>query len=415
MNDAVTKRDIQALQKLEKSELCATNKWGCTVLHYLAGKHDLDLLLVCVWLGADQTIVDKSGKRYIEYLQQWEVDYLNLRMDAWSKRKLYINTFYEQFERYYPQAFYLDCKPLLHNLWDHVDLKQFNKILSSGTDLSHPSLCNCRPPEDYAIAMAKYGWLPSYNDLSDAVKAEIDCYYPSTIWNGEQYQQPTTVKLVGNAKFGTIGRTIVCISDTHWRHNSIHVPGGDILVCAGDVCMPWHKDLHQFLYWLGKQTHTYKILVAGNHDKLIQNNREHYLAMCKRLGIIYLEDTGVELFGLRFWGSPWTPIRPRNKNNAFTLPRPELMKKWNKIPSSIDVLITHCPPYNIGDCNTGFYKVLSNQSGDYGLLKTVARLKKLKLHVFGHQHYGRGIYQGSQGTYFCNAAIPEKPAVHVFT
>ena len=60
---------------------------------------------------------------------------------------------------------------------------------------------------------------------------------------------------------------IVCISDTHERHEEIAVPPGDILIHAGD--MTWQgerKPIEDFNAWLGTLPHRHKIVVAGNHD-----------------------------------------------------------------------------------------------------------------------------------------------------
>ena len=90
------------------------------------------------------------------------------------------------------------------------------------------------------------------------------------------------------------------------------------------------------------------------------------------------------------------------------------MMKWNLIPNDTDILITHCPPYGIGDCNTDFYKGQPYQGGDFGLYKTINRLSHLKIHAFGHQHFGRGLYRGSNGVYFINSAIAEQGSAYVF-
>ena len=62
---------------------------------------------------------------------------------------------------------------------------------------------------------------------------------------------------------------------------------------------------------------------------------------------LYLEDSGIEIDGVRFWGSPWTP---NFMDWAFMLDRDELLyQKWKAIPEHTDVLITHGPPKGIGD------------------------------------------------------------------
>ena len=59
-------------------------------------------------------------------------------------------------------------------------------------------------------------------------------------------------------------------------------------------------------------------------------------------GVHYLEDSGVEIAGTRWWGSPW---QPEFNSWAFNLPRGEpLSEKWALIPDDVDVLVTHSPP-----------------------------------------------------------------------
>jgi Icc-related predicted phosphoesterase len=102
---------------------------------------------------------------------------------------------------------------------------------------------------------------------------------------------------------------------------------------------------------------------------------------------IYLEDSGVEIEGVRFWGSPWTPTF---MDWAFMLERGEpLHQKWQLIPEDTDVLVTHGPPHKIGDeVNLGF-KCRNVSCVD--LLDRVLKLP-LKAHAFGHIHEGYGEY-----------------------
>ena len=398
-------------QNLKLTEIDTLNR---TILHKLALDHDLDFLFVCICLGCDQKVRDARGKIFSDYLLEWEYDYIKRRHSAWLIGKAWINVYQESFVSYIPHGYSLNGTPMLSLVWENeLGVDSLRKILDSGVDLDNVHIRNAVPTQEYKQVLAEYGWVPT-EDLA-TVQKEVDTYYPPEVWDPVERDAQITVKPIGEPEFGSIGKTLVCISDTHWEHRRLHVPGGEFLICSGDLCMPWHKDLADYLLWMGSQTHPYKILVAGNHDKLIQNNKTKYLKICQEQGIIYLEDCGVEIEGIKLWGSPWTPKRPRNKNNAFTLPRKDLMEKWNLIPADTDVLITHCPPYGIGDCNTNFYKGPPYQGGDFGLRKTINRLHNLKVHAFGHQHFGRGLYKSDTGVYFANSAIAHQAAAYVFT
>ncbi len=412
MFNAAVNADFKALSSIDKKKLSDTNEHGQTILHIIASNHKSDLLVAGILLGCDQGIVDHTGKRFTDYLELWEHDRIRQLYNAWEARKLRIDVYRDNFEHYFPQEDSLTGYPAARII---LGIDALKKILGTGIDLDDCYLCNVRCPQEYKTVLATHGWVPVKPTERESVQTEIDTFYPPKLWGSKQREQQFSVTPVGYVPRGIVDKTLVCISDTHWAHRKLHVPGGDVLICAGDICMPWINDLHDFIIWLGRQAHPHKILVAGNHDKLIQKNRDHYIELCKNNGIIYLEDSGVELYGIKFWGSPWTSSRQRNKNNAFTLSRSELMIKWNMIPSDTQVLITHCPPYGVGDLNTDYYKVAMYQSGDFGLRKTINRLSALKLHVFGHQHYGRGLYKGSNGVYFANCALVNNSVAYTFS
>jgi predicted phosphohydrolase len=100
---------------------------------------------------------------------------------------------------------------------------------------------------------------------------------------------------------------IVCVSDTHGYHELTRVPGGDVLVHAGDVCRHGGlEDVDDFNRWLGKLPHRHKIVICGNHDWCFQEKPAE--ARARLTNAIYLEDSGCEIEGLTFYGSPWTPL-----------------------------------------------------------------------------------------------------------
>lgn len=189
---------------------------------------------------------------------------------------------------------------------------------------------------------------------------------------------------------------LICISDTHNQHARLRIPDGDVLIHAGDMCR--HGDMQEvaaFGAWFGSLPHKHKIVIAGNHDFAFQ--RQDALAR-KFLpdGVCYLRDSGTEIEGVKFYGSPW---QPWFCNWAFNLPRgPELAEKWSRIPNDTDVLITHGPPADILDAmETG------EHLGCKDLYERVKALN-LKLHVFGHIHEAYGQEQIAD-TLFVNACV----------
>ena len=197
---------------------------------------------------------------------------------------------------------------------------------------------------------------------------------------------------------------LVCISDTHMSHRGLSLPDGDVLVHAGDATSTGTSDeVARFLAWFASQPHRHKILIAGNHDWLFQrfpDMSDQLLA--EHPGITYLEDSGVEIEGFKFWGSPW---QPWFCDWAFNLPRKGqgLRDVWNRIPIDTEVLITHGPPHGILDQVTGVID-FSGKAEHLGCEEMKIRVAAVKprVHIFGHIHGGYGVAQ-SKNTTFINA------------
>jgi Icc-related predicted phosphoesterase len=191
---------------------------------------------------------------------------------------------------------------------------------------------------------------------------------------------------------------MVCISDTHNFHSKIDVPDGDVLIIAGDVCV--HGSVYELAAvneFLGSLPHRHKLLVAGNHDWCFANLVEREEARRLLKNAIYLEDSGVEINGVKYWGSPW---QPEFHHWAFNLPRgPKLAEVWAKIPSDTDVLITHTPPFSILDKNGN-----GDHCGCGALLDALNNRVQPRIHVFGHVHESYGTLE-ADGTTFINASI----------
>jgi Icc-related predicted phosphoesterase len=189
---------------------------------------------------------------------------------------------------------------------------------------------------------------------------------------------------------------LVLISDTHGKHRHFETPQGDVLIHAGDIMSSgWDSsEIRDFNAWLGDQPQTHKIVIAGNHDWLFEKHRSTRNLLTNA---IYLEDSGVEIDGVEFWGSP---VQPEFMNWAFNRKRGEDIKKhWDLIPEGTDVLITHGPPAGFRD----WTKVGNESLGCRNLRETVARIQP-KLNVFGHIHGGYGEDHDGR-THFVNASL----------
>ena len=149
---------------------------------------------------------------------------------------------------------------------------------------------------------------------------------------------------------------IVCISDTHDKHNQLELPDGDMLIHAGDVSSQGKQiQVEAFLKWFSAQPHKHKIFIAGNHDFFFERMPEDYIQSLIPENVIYLNDSGVTIEGLKIWGSP---VQPWFYDWAFNRKRgKDIRKHWDLIPTNTDILITHGPPFGILDATNSGEKV----------------------------------------------------------
>lgn len=191
---------------------------------------------------------------------------------------------------------------------------------------------------------------------------------------------------------------LIFISDTHSKHDFVKVPDGDIVFHAGDFSgrgLPGETQV--FLDWFSGLPHRHKVLIAGNHDFIAERQSALFREMLPR-NIVYLEDSGCEIEGIRIWGSP---IQPWFFDWAFNRQRgAEIRRHWEMIPEDTDILLTHGPPYGILD-------VVARDGRPVGcrdLLKRCRELNALKINAFGHIHEGQGS-EFVAGTLFLNVSV----------
>ncbi len=183
---------------------------------------------------------------------------------------------------------------------------------------------------------------------------------------------------------------VVCISDTHGDHQQVELPDGDVLVHAGDLTAHGSRDdLQRFLDWFSEQPFEHRVFIAGNHDAFLENEPVQTQEMVDAAGVTYLNDTGVHLNGIGFWGSP---ITPRFHEWSFMRnPGDEIEQHWRMIPSDTKVLVTHGPPWGILDVIQRSETVFEH-TGCESLRARVSDLKP-DYHLFGHIHEGFGRFE----------------------
>jgi len=192
---------------------------------------------------------------------------------------------------------------------------------------------------------------------------------------------------------------ICIISDTHNKHKRLgSLPEADVLIHCGDMTSVGHEhEILNFMKWFsGLTQYEHKICIAGNHDWLFQREGLRARNLVPD-NVHYLENDSVMIEDLMFYG---TPVQPPFMNWAFNVFEPKLSEYWKAIPDETDVLITHSPPYMIGD-----YVPRSMQhEGSPSLYEEVTERIKPSIHAMGHIHEGYGV-KVIENTTFINASV----------
>ena len=98
-------------------------------------------------------------------------------------------------------------------------------------------------------------------------------------------------------------------SDIHNKHDKIKFADGDVLVCCGDFTNRGAlSDVEKFSGFIKRLNYQHKIVIAGNHDFCFDDQRKETAEkIFLNDGIIYLNDSGIVIDGVNFWGSPIQP------------------------------------------------------------------------------------------------------------
>ncbi|PYE48345.1 hypothetical protein [Deinococcus yavapaiensis] len=94
---------------------------------------------------------------------------------------------------------------------------------------------------------------------------------------------------------------------------------------------------------------------------------------------------------------------------AFNREAWEIGAHWKRVPTHVDVLVTHGPPLGVLDR-------LEDDSASVGcpLLRERVKVVRPRVHVFGHLHVGHGWLE-EDGTCFVNAALCDERNELAFT
>jgi len=143
----------------------------------------------------------------------------------------------------------------------------------------------------------------------------------------------------------------VCISDTHSKHRQLVLPEGDVLIHSGDFCfaakgnyIQEEQHTRDFNDWLGELDFEHKIVIAGNHDMIFEDDPSFARSLITNA--TYLDQEVLEIGGFRIYGEP---RQPEFFNWGFNVHRGKMKDVWAMVPENVDILVTHGPPHGFGD------------------------------------------------------------------
>lgn len=221
----------------------------------------------------------------------------------------------------------------------------------------------------------------------------------------------------------------VCISDTH--NCTVKLPKGDVLIHCGDLTNQGSiTELTKQVRWLEAADFECKIVVAGNHDLMLDtafynafgaqrfnnnaNNSPQVLADCQTLlthsaSLKYLlhesrtikltspagPRTTFSIFGSPYspaWGGDWAFQYPRagddgneNGNGNGNDNSKTAQSLWGDIPLDADIVITH------GPARTHLDEARSREFAGCEVLRRELWRVRPRLALCGHIHEARGV------------------------
>jgi len=214
---------------------------------------------------------------------------------------------------------------------------------------------------------------------------------------------------------------IVHFSDTHNLHRSIErdfgLPEADVMLHTGDFSdYGSDAEIADFDAWLGEvcqKRYAHIIVIPGNHDwwttlRQVEAGqlkpeaavqRQYMQSKFRNARVLCHEE--LELFGLRIFGSSWSPWQPDGSPDSLGDRSPAYkatLEAWQAaggrsdvfslLPENVDVLMTHGPADRILDC-------LGQPGRGWGSSKKLRQAiigAKPRMHLFGHLHEQRGEY-----------------------
>ncbi|CAF1391383.1 unnamed protein product, partial [Didymodactylos carnosus] len=144
--------------------------------------------------------------------------------------------------------------------------------------------------------------------------------------------------------------------------------------------------IDDFNMWLGSLPFKHKLLIFGNHERVLIDDDDLERVKQQFSNATYLNDELVDIDGLKIYGASWKADDGRDRRQL-----------WSKIPLGTQIVITHNPP-------DGKSHATSDASFDIDkfLMRRILQVKPI-LSIFGHIHTDYGVWEKDKVT-FVNAA-----------
>ena len=161
-------------------------------------------------------------------------------------------------------------------------------------------------------------------------------------------------------------KNIFVFSDTHGQHRDVTVPEeADIVICGGDAV---EDDLNgdeydDFIDWFSGLSAKWKIFIPGNHELSFEIDKSEEIEKA-------MDDKGISVLQNSIDDCDGVTICSIGGNISIA---------DADIPTGIDILVTHYPPYGILDEGLGSPEILN-----------FVMKSKPTYHLFGHIHATAG-------------------------
>ena len=161
-------------------------------------------------------------------------------------------------------------------------------------------------------------------------------------------------------------KNIFVFSDTHGQHRDVIVPEEiDIVICAGDAVEDDLKgdEYDDFIDWFSGLSAKWKIFIPGNHELSFEIDKSEEIEKA-------MDDKGILVMQNSIRDCDGVTICSIDGNISIA---------DEDIPTDIDILVTHYPPYCILDEGLGSPEILN-----------FVMKSKPAYHLFGHIHATAG-------------------------